>query len=150
MNAPKTPGHVAVRYKIHWHVVLIHFPISFFGAAFGFQILHLFIAPACFELATNVTLLGGAVMMIPTTWTGWATWKRNYRGAKIMLFQRKIGTAFAMLALSVPLITWRTIFLGFFEEAPFSPAHWIYVAGNTLLILGAIVEGYYGGLLHHR
>jgi len=144
------PGRVAPRYKIHWHVLLIHFPISLFGAAFGFQVLHLFIAPTCFELATNVTLIGGAVMMIPTAWTGWFTWKRDYKGAKIMLFQRKIRTALAMLAFSVPLVTWRIIFLGLFEEAPESPAHWIYLAGNTLLIVGAVVEGYYGGRLHHR
>ena len=148
MGTPKTLR-VAPRYIIHWHVLLIHFPISLFGVAFGFQILHLFMAPVCFELATNVTLLGGVVMMIPTTWTGWFTWKRNYKGAKIMLFQRKIDTAFAMIALSIPLVTWRIIFLGFFEEAPTSPAHWIYLAGNTMLILGAIVEGYYGGRLHH-
>jgi hypothetical protein len=31
-----------------------------------------------------------------------------------------------------------------------SPGHWIYLAGNTLLIFGAIVEGYYGGRLSHR
>ena len=64
-------------------MLLIHFPISLFGVAFGFQILHLFIAPACFELATNVTLLGGAVMMIPTTWTGWFTWKGDYIDADL-------------------------------------------------------------------
>lgn len=150
MVTPETSGRVLPRYRIHWHVLLIHFPISLFGAAFGFQILHLFIAPVCFELATNVTLLGGAAMMIPTTWTGWFTWKRDYRGAKILLFQRKIGTAFAMLAFSIPLVAWRIIFLGLFEEAPESPSHWIYLAGNTLLVLGAIVEGYYGGRLHHR
>ena len=149
MDTSKTPGRVTSRYKIHWHVLLVHFPISLFGVAFGFQILHLFIAPACFEIATNVALISGAVMMIPTTWTGWFTWKRDYKGAKITLFQRKIRTSFAMLALSIPLVTWRIIFLGFFEEAPMSAAHWIYLAGNTLLILGAIVEGYYGGRLHH-
>ncbi len=149
MTAPKTPTRVAPKFRIHWHALLIHFPISLFGVAFGFQVLHLFIAPACFELATNVALLGGAVMMIPTTWTGWHTWKTVYRGPKIRLFQRKIYTAFAMLALSIPLVTWRIAFLGFFEEAPESPAHWIYLAGNTLLILGAIIEGYYGGRLHH-
>ncbi|HLN89147.1 MAG TPA: hypothetical protein VK253_03690 [Candidatus Binatia bacterium] len=68
-----TPGRVAPRFKMHWHVLLIHFPISLFAGAFGFQILHLFIDPASFELSTNVTLLGGTIMMVPTTWTGWFT-----------------------------------------------------------------------------
>jgi uncharacterized membrane protein len=150
MATPKKQNRIVTAYKIHWHVLFVHFPISLFGVAFGFQILHLFIEPRCFEIATNVTLIGAAVMMIPTTWTGWFTWKRDYKGAKIKLFKRKIGTSFAMLALSIPLVTWRIMFLGLFEEAPDSPAHWIYLAGNTLLILGAVAEGYYGGRLHHR
>ena len=150
MTAPKKQGSIAPEYKIHWHVLLVHFPLSLFGVAFGFQILHLFASPACFEIATNVSLIGAVVMMIPTTWSGWFTWKRDYKGAKIKLFQRKISTAFAILALSIPLVTWRILFLGLFEEAPESPSHWIYLAGNTLLIIGAIVEGYYGGRLHHR
>lgn len=150
MTTPKKQNRIVTAYKIHWHVLFVHFPISLFGVAFGFQILHLFVEPRCFEIATNVSLIGAIVMMIPTTWTGWFTWKSDYKGAKIKLFRRKIGTSFAMLALSIPLVTWRIIFLGLFEEAPESPAHWIYLAGNTLLILGAIAEGYYGGRLHHR
>ncbi len=57
-------GRAVTRYRIHWHVLLTHFPISFFAVAFGFQILHLFISPACFELATNVALIAGAVVMV--------------------------------------------------------------------------------------
>lgn len=143
-------GRTVTRYRTHWHVMLTHFPISFFGVAFGFQILHLFLAPACFELATNVTLIAGAVMMAPTTWTGWTTWKSAYKGARVRLFQRKITISFVMLGLSVPLVVWRVVFLGFFEEVPQSPEHWIYLAGNALLIAGAVAEGYYGGRLNHR
>lgn len=150
MNVSTPPGRTVVRYKIHWHVLLVHFPISLFGVTFGFQVLHLFIAPACFELATNVALIAGAAMMVPTTWTGWSTWKGHYKGAKVLLFQRKITISFAMLTLSVPLVVWRIVSLGLFEEAPMSPQHWIYLAGNALLIAGAAAEGYYGGRLNHR
>lgn len=148
-TAPQ-PGAALPKSRIHWHVFLTHFPIALFGAAFGFQILHLFMAPACFELATNVALLGGAAMLIPTVATGWSEWKTHYHGAKGLIFKRKITAAFAMLALSLPLIVWRIAALGLFEEARQSPAHWIYLAGNTLLIVGAILEGYYGGRLTHR
>jgi uncharacterized membrane protein len=136
--------------RVHWHVFLTHFPISLFGTAFAFQILHLFMAPVCFELATNVTLLGGTVMLMPTVWTGRSEWKARYHGAKGLIFRVKIPTAFAMVALSVPLLIWRIAALGLFEEARESPGHWIYLAGNTCLILGAIVEGYFGGRLNHR
>jgi hypothetical protein len=141
---------VAPKRRVHWHVFLTHFPISLFGVAFGFQALHLFMAPACFELATNVALLGAVATLGPTIWTGWSEWKGRFNGAKVPIFNRKIRTAFGMAALGLPLVVWRIAALGLFEEAPESPGHWIYLAGNTLLIFGAIVEGYYGGRLSHR
>jgi hypothetical protein len=144
------PGVVLAKRRIHWHVYLTHFPISLFSGAFGFQVLHLFMAPACFELATNVALIGGTAMLLPAIATGWSEWKTHYHGAKGLIFKRKITTAFGMAALSLPLIVWRIAALGLFEEAPQSPGHWIYLAGNTFLILGAVLEGYYGGRLNHR
>jgi uncharacterized membrane protein len=139
-----------LKFKIHWHVVFIHFPISFFMTAFGFQILHLFMAPICFELATNIVLSAAAAMMIPTVWSGCASWKKNYNGAKGRLFQRKIAIGFGMLFFSVLLVSWRTISFGFFAQAAEAPQHWIYLVGNTALIVGAIAEGSYGGRLNHR
>ncbi len=144
------PGVVSPQRRVHWHVFLTHFPISLFGGAFGFQILHLFMAPACFELATNVALLGGTVMLLPAVASGWSEWKAHYHGAKGLIFQRKIATALAMAVLGFPLVAWRIAALGLFEEAPESPQHWIYLAGNAFLIMGAIMEGYYGGRLNHR
>jgi len=154
MNAPvhaaSQPVAALPKRRIHWHVFLTHFPISMFGGAFGFQILHLFLAPACFELATNIALMGGAAMLLPTAATGWSEWKTHYHGAKGLIFKRKIAAAIGMAALSLPLVVWRVAALGLFEEAPDSPEHWIFLAGNTLLILGAVFEGFYGGRLNHR
>jgi uncharacterized membrane protein len=59
LDASKLP------YRVHWHVFIIHFPISFYVAAFGFQIPHLFTKPVCFEEATNVALIAGTVVMMP-------------------------------------------------------------------------------------
>jgi uncharacterized membrane protein len=148
--AVSTPPAVTPKRRVHWHVFLTHFPISLFGTAFGFQILHLFMAHVCFEIATNVALIGATVMLLPTILTGWSEWKVRYHGAKGLIFRRKIITAYALAALSLPLVVWRVAVLNLFEEMPESPQHWIYLAGNTLLIFGAIVEGYYGGRLTHR
>ena len=147
--AQQAPTEVPHR-RIHWHVLFTHFPISLFGTAFTFQILHLIMAPVCFELATNMCLLGGTVLLMPTVGTGWSEWKTRYHGAKGLIFRRKIPIAFGMAALSLPLVVWRIAALGLFEEAPKSPGHWIYLGANTLLIIGAIAEGYYGGRLNHR
>ncbi len=137
-------------YKIHWHVFLTHFPISLFGAAFLFQLLHLFAYPDCFEMATNVTLVAGVISLVPTTWTGWQTWKYKYKGARVSLFRRKIVIAFALLGLSAPLAIWRLTYPSVFQHGSPGIGHWIYVAGNTLFIAGASAEGLYGGRLNHR
>lgn len=112
--------------------------------------LHLFMFPECFEVASNVALIAATIMLIPTILTGWRSWKSVYRGTRNQIFRRKISIAFIMLALSIPLTIWRVIFLDAFKEVPFSLWHWIYFAGNTLLILGAVGEGLYGARLHHR
>jgi uncharacterized membrane protein len=150
METIAAPGRALPKYKLHWHVLFVHFPISFFGVAFAFQFLHLFTSPACFELATNVTLIAGAAMLVPTIWSGWRTWKSNYRGARSMIFRRKINIAFMMLVFSAALLGWRIISFGAFVDVPYSPAHWVYLAGNTLLMAGAVAEGYYGGRLNHH
>lgn len=152
MSTSTPSGHTAARYKMHWHVLFTHFPISLFGAAFGFQILHLFPTSlsGCFEIATTVALISAAALMIPTILTGWFTWKKQYKGARVLIFQRKIAISYAMLAVSIVLVSWRTTQFEAFQDAPQSPWHWLYLAGNTLLIAGAVVEGYYGGRLNHR
>src|SRR5512135_143513 len=138
MAEPSSPGTQAPpsapRRRIHWHVFFTHFLISLFGTAFAFQILHLFMAPVCFELATNMSLLAGTVLLMPTVLTGWSEWKAIYHGAKGLIFRRKIPIAFGMAALSLPLVVWRIAALGLFEEAPESPGHWIYLGANTILI----------------
>jgi uncharacterized membrane protein len=139
-----------ILYKIHWHVLLVHFPISLFGVSFLFQVMHLFVATECFELSTNITLALGAIAMIPTTWSGWSSWKGGYKGARIILFKRKINIAFFMLGFSILLTIWRFTFFDSFASAGHGLGHWIYLAAVTILILGAITEGYYGGRLNHR
>jgi uncharacterized membrane protein len=121
MNAPGQPLKTPLRYRIHWHVWLIHFPISFFLAAFVFQFLHLFPhhLRGVFEVAGNVMIIGGTVAMIQVTWTGWRAWKREYKGAPSVRFSRKILLAFAMLPLAGVITLWRTIFLPVFEDYPF-------------------------------
>jgi uncharacterized membrane protein len=151
--ATSTPSERAVpRYKMHWHVIFTHFPVSLFGAAFGFQILHLFptYLSGCFEVATTVALIGATLSMIPTILTGWFTWKKQYKGARVLIFQRKIAISYAMLAVSIALVAWRTTQFDAFQDVPESPWHWLYLAVNTLLIIGAVAEGYYGGRLNHR
>jgi len=138
-----------IKYQIRWHLLLVHFPISLFGVAFLFQVLHLFFAPESFTLATTVVILLGAIAMIPTTISGWTVWKRKFKGASTSLFRKKIVTAFAMLGTSILLAVWRFTFYDIFAQEP-TYAHWIFMLGTILLMVGAVMEGYHGGKLTHR
>jgi uncharacterized membrane protein len=146
--APVAPERRALR--MHWHAVLTHFPVSMFGATALFQLLHLFGFNVCFEQASNVTLLAGTISMGPALWSGWTTWKKSYRGAPTRVFKRKISLGFIMLAGSVALAVWRLGVYGFRGNPP-GAVHVLYVIIVFALIVGAVVEGYYGGpLSHHR
>ncbi len=63
--------------------------LSFMGS-FGFIILRLITQTECFELSTFVALIAGAALMIPTTITGWTTWKKSYKGYRSKIFLHKI------------------------------------------------------------
>lgn len=149
-TSPAVPVPKARPFRFHWHIYFTHVPISLYGVSAAFQILHLFYLPDCFEAATNVCLLGAVLAMVPSTFTGWAAWREKYRGFDSLVFRRKIRIAFVMLALSVPLVIWRTFYLNIFESAVWGAWHWIYFGSTLLLIGGATLEGYYGGSLNHR
>jgi uncharacterized membrane protein len=144
MTAPKVP--VAVRYNLHWHVIFTHFPISFFMVSAGFMAAHLFTMTECFEMAGFLTLAAGTVMLVPTTITGWTTWKSRYKGANTYLFRYKIRIAFAMLAFSIVLIIAR----GFLVRTEHNIWHFVFGVGFLLLFIAAMAEGYYGGRLNHH
>lgn len=146
MATASQTGHTKLRYKIHWHVLFTHFPVSFFLLSSAFMILHLFIPRDCYELAAFLCLLAGAIILIPTTISGWRTWKGRYKGMRGKMFLYKIRTAFGMLGLSFALVLVRL----FFPPPLHAVWLWLYAAGILLLLVGAMVEGFYGGRLNHR
>jgi uncharacterized membrane protein len=143
-------GRFKIAYKIRWHLLLVHFPVSLYGVAFLFQILHLFFSPESFTLSTTVVILCASIAMIPTTTSGWLAWKQKYEGANTFLFRRKIITAFTMLGISIPITIWRFLSYSIFIDEPYGYTHWIFFVATFLLIIGAVIEGYYGGKLTHN
>jgi uncharacterized membrane protein len=137
------------RIRVHWHAAFTHFPISTFGVAFLFQVLHFFMFREPFELATTVCVITGAFAMIPAIVTGWLTWKKDYQGARGKILLRKRLIAFSMLVVSAPLSAWRVV-LYYLGNAAEGIDHYLFFFFTTLLIVGAIAEGYYGGRLTHR
>jgi uncharacterized membrane protein len=145
--APPPPRKAS--HYVAWHALVVHFPISLFGVAFLFHVLHFFVAYECFELATNTSLLVGAVAMVPSVITGWITWRSRYHGMRSAVILRKIYIGLAMLVLSSGVVIWRVGIVGIQNETS-PPGHPVYTILVTLLILGAVLEGYYGGPLTHR
>lgn len=149
MSETKPTPVVRTIYKFHWHILFTHFPVPLLTVTFVFQALDILFSPPGFDLAGDIVFLGAVAGLIPAVLTGWRTWKKSYKGAKIMLFQRKIATSWAMLAIGIPLAAWRIVLLANGIKDTF----WydvIYFAGQWLLIAGAVIEGYYGGRLNHR
>lgn len=145
-NSNNRPTH----FQIHWHVFFTHFPLALFGVTFLFQILHLYSHPQCFELASIVTLVAGLATLVPTTLTGYLTWKHHYHGARVPIFQRKIAIALVLLAVGIPLCLWRILYVGTSQEAALPGIHWSYFSGTAFMCVGSLLEGYYGGRLSHR
>lgn len=135
-----------LKYKIHWHVVFTHFPISFFMLSIFFMALHLITGRTCYEQTAFISLLAGTAAMLPTTLSGWLTWKRSYKGMRGKIFLNKIKISIAMIVGSSLLTAARALVQEGFHE------FWLllYAAGISLLMLGAAAEGYYGGRLNHR
>jgi uncharacterized membrane protein len=143
-------GNSVTKYKVHWHVLFTHFPVAFFMGSMGFMLLHVFTHTSCFELAGYVVLIAGAVSMVPTTLTGWYTWKGRYQGLKGKLFLTKIRISFAMLTISFALVIYRAISQFVFLDIAHNVWHALYFTGVILLTVGSVAEGYYGGRLNHR
>jgi len=136
--------------KTHWHVVLTHFPISAASGAFLFMGLHAITENECYVLAAYVSLIAAALMTLPTAATGWFTWKQRYKGSKTRLFLIKIWAAAVMIPLSIGLVVYQTTHPFHSLDLSHSTAHAAYFAGVLLLMAGAVVEGYWGGRLHHH
>lgn len=139
-------GQTVLKYRIHWHVLFTHFPISFFGFSCGLILLYLAEGKPCYEFVAYLSLAGGVVMLTASILSGWLTWKKRYKGLRGKIFIRKIRIAFTMLAVSVAVLIWRTVFPATLRGSWF----WLYLVGGVLLLAGATAEGYYGGRLNHR
>lgn len=139
-------GQTKLKYKVHWHVLFTHFPVSFFLLSSGFMILHLLTRRDCYELASFLCLLAGSFILIPTTVSGWLTWKADYKGMRGKMFLYKIRIAIGMIALSFALLIIRLEF----HPQLHVVWMWVYAAGILFLLTGAMIEGYYGGRLNHR
>lgn len=147
-DAPAGVEHPA--FKLHWHVVLTHFPVAGFAGAFLFMGLHLLTRNPCFALGAYVTLIAAGVALVPTTLTGWFTWKRGYEGYRSKLFLVKIWTSAVMIPVAAGLIVYQTVHPFRVLDLRHDLPHLIYFLGVLLLMLGAMTEGYWGGRLHHR
>lgn len=138
------------KYKLHWHILFTHFPVGTFAGAFLFMALHVVTQNSCYAQAAYVTLIAGLAVLIPTTATGWVTWKRQYKGFENKLFRIKIWTSFAMIPLCAALVAYQTIHPFALLDVTHSRAHLFYFSGVVLLMIGSVVEGFWGARLHHR
>jgi len=146
----QTGNQIGYQFTWHWHVLLGHFPTAAFLGSYAFMILHLITETTCFELSAFIALISGAALMLPTTISGWITWKKKYKGARGKIFINKIRIAFAILTISIMLVVYRVLFITENLDIFHNLWHFFYFTGSTLLFIGALTEGYFGGRLNHR
>jgi uncharacterized membrane protein len=139
---------MVVQHNIHWHIILTHFPISFITASAGFMVLHIYTYVECFELAGYLSLIAGVLMIIPTTITGWSTWKSKYKGARTKIFTYKIRISYFMIIIGIILILCRDYLIE--VKGEHTVWHYIHGFGFISLFFASMMEGYYGGRLNHR
>ena len=149
MSVTKPAGSVRQIYKFHWHILFTHFPVPLLTVAFGFQAADIIFDTPGFDLSTDLVFVSAVLILFPVVFTGWRTWKKSYKAAKIMLFQRKIATSWVMLAVGIPEAVWR-VFMMVNEIKDTVFYDMIYFLGIAVLVAGSIVEGYYGSRLNHR
>lgn len=141
---------VKPRFRLHWHVILTHFPVSGFAGAFLFMVLHLVSGDRCMAGASYVALIASTAILLPTTLTGWLEWRKTYRSFMNKVFRNKIRVSLAMIPVSLGLTLYQTIHqfepVGTIQTVP----HAVYFSGLAALLFGAMAEGYWGGRLHHR
>ncbi len=132
--------------KIWWHVILTHFPISFFMISAAFMTLHLFTDSVCYEKSAFLCLVAGTVVLMPAALSGWITWQGRYHGAPADVFLKKLRIAYGIIPLGIALVMWRV----FFKTTIHTTWHYIYSAGIGLLFVGVVLEGVHGGRLNHH
>lgn len=138
------------RFRLHWHVILTHFPVSGFTGAFLFMALHVITRESCMATASYLTLVAATIVLAPTTFTGWIEWRKTYRSFMNKVFRNKIRVAAGMLPLAIALVVLQTLWPLQSLDASSTLPHALYFGGLALLMLAAMAEGYWGGRLHHR
>lgn len=149
-STQSTPVRPVRKRRIHWHIFFAHFPVATLAVCGGFQILHLFLQPACLELASALCLMAATVMLVPTVLSGQLTWKRQYHGSELPIFFRKRIVAYLMLGLSALTLAFWVAYLKQLDLHAWNSHHWLYFSGTILLFAGSVLEGYWGSYLHHR
>lgn len=137
------------RRSLHWHVMFTHFPVSTAAGALLFMGLHVLTGSACYVLASYVTVVSAAIVIPGTTATGWWTWRLRYRGTRRGLFLVKVWTSAAMVPVGIALALYQTLHPFARLDVSHDVGHALYFAGLVVLLAGSVIEGYWGGKIHH-
>lgn len=114
------------------------------------MVLHLMSDRSCYALGAYVSLMAGSLVIVPTTATGWFAWKRQYKGFMNTLFRIKIWTSAVMIPIGIALVVYQTIHPFATLDVTHRWGHLTYFSGVLLLMIGSVIEGYWGARLHHR
>lgn len=95
--------------RLHFHSILVHFPIAFAIIFPLFSLLYIFTEKASFEIASYYMLILGFFTSPLAAVSGFFSWKVTYEGRMTKIFARKIKLTILLLVVVTACFVLRTL-----------------------------------------
>ncbi len=131
--------------KIHIHAISVHFANGLIPTSVLFLCLFFMTENPDMEKAAFLTLLVGTLGVLATLVTGLIEWRKNYQGAWVPIFKKKLILGLVALAAGLGASTLRYLFPQLLLAV--EPLSWVFVSLELLCCGAAAWAGYLGGRL---
>ncbi|BCR04723.1 hypothetical protein DESUT3_17920 [Desulfuromonas versatilis] len=131
--------------KIHMHAISVHFANGLIPTSLLFLFLFLLTGNPDLEKAVFFTLLVGTAGIFATLVTGLVEWRKDYQGAWVPVFKKKLFLGLLALVAGLGASALRWLFPQLLYTA--EPLSWLFVLLELLCCGAAAWAGYLGGRL---
>lgn len=129
--------------KVHFHPISVHFSIAYSIAVSLLSVLYVVYGQTALNIAAYYMLILGLLSAPVTGFTGFYSWRNNYKSKMNKFFRRKLTIAPVFFFVIAACFVWRTINPQVLK-APTSFG-FIYLALTLSLTPIVTALGYYGG-----
>ncbi len=131
--------------KIHFHAIAVHFANGVIPTSVAFLALFFLLDLPDMEKSAFYTLIVGTLGVVATVGTGLLEWRKNYQGAWVPVFKKKLILGAISLAAAVAACGLRVHDPQLLHQA--TPITWLYLGLIIVGLSSAAFAGYLGGRL---